>query len=185
MVWQNPKIRLCHGTNTHVLPHAALTLYQVLSAFRLNVLHSNRPVDFGRGFYTTTILHQAREWANDGVRRLSRLAQPIACNAVVVQFSIDRDALAGLETMTFVAPTDDYFDFVASCRSGFAPHQRAGALATKRHYDVVYGPVALGLQKLVLHNCDQVSFHDQTSAARLLRSPIVYELATASTGLLP
>jgi hypothetical protein len=91
-----------------------------------------------------------------------------------------------MNILGFVAPTDDFFDFVEHCRlrPGSLLHMRTGPNAGKGHYDIVFGPVALGFQKLVLHNCDQVSFHDQQEAAKVLVNPVVLEYSFDADGLL-
>jgi hypothetical protein len=104
--------------------------------------------------------------------------------AFVLQFLVDRERLAVAESLTFVAPTNDYYDFVAHNRTstGGAVHRRPSGL--KKHYDLVFGPVAMGLQRLVIHDCDQVSFHDQSLASQVLTAPLVCEYATDNDGLL-
>ena len=99
--------------------------------------------------------------------------------AVVLSFAIDRDLLAGADVLAFVVATTDYWDLIHDCRLGFAPHSPPGA---KKYYDVVYGPVSLWRQELIIHDCDQISVHDQSLANRLPQ-PIVYQVATSASGL--
>lgn len=178
---------LFHGTDSVSIAGAgggAVTLRSVslpLSGFRVQLTLCRPGTDFGQGFYTTSSEHQAREWANSRVRALLSRSPPIATNAVVLSFAVDRNWLAQLDALSFVLPSTDFFDLVDDCRLGFPPHGRAGG---KRSYDVVYGPVRMGPQKLVLHDCDQVSFHGP-SVVGLLPVPYVREVATAPTGLLP
>jgi hypothetical protein len=80
----------------------------------------------------------------------------------VLSFEIDRDLLAVLDTLAFVRPINDFWDLVQDCRGMFPPHQRRGQQAS---YDVVYGPVTLWPQRLVIQDCDQISFHTQRSRA--------------------
>lgn len=182
MGWNNQKLVLYHGSNTSMIAAASVDHGRPLPGFQINVAQSSRPTDFGRGFYATTNRRQACEWANEGVRRLSG----IPATALVLAFEVDRDALAALDTLIFVTPTDDYFDFVEHCRlrPGQLQHRR-GSAAAKAYYDVVFGPVSLGFQRLVIHNCDQVSFHNQKSAGALLANPVVIDYAYAPSGLLP
>ena len=60
------------------------------------------------------------------------------------------------------------------CRSGLAVHGRERHPrfnpAGKAPYDVVYGPVSLWRQVLVVKDCDQISFHT-TEALKLLPAP--------------
>ncbi len=108
--------------------------------------------DFGRGFYTTTAEHQAHVWA----ARVATL-WPDASPAVV-RLSVPREALAELRTLAFVRGdfhADEYWSFVHHCRKGAPDHGYRLA-----HYDVVFGPVAAyWYQKMLMADCDQVSFH--------------------------
>ena len=69
--------------------------------------------------YTTTNVHQAEQWGN---RRFHIGKSRGAKSAAVVEFTIDRDVLAGLEHMAFsredFAPNSDYWQLVAHCRGG-------------------------------------------------------------------
>lgn len=79
--------------------------------------------------------------------------------ATVIRFEVDRDKLALLEFLAFVTENsnNDFWDFVRSCRRSAPPsqHRRHG----NRRYDVVFGPVTLWPQTLVIKDCDQISFH--------------------------
>ena len=88
---------------------------------------SNRTLDYGSGFYTTTSLRQAEEW----VRR--RMAEHKADKGFVNIFELDEKALKNLNCLFFDKPSDEWVDFVMQNRmqKGYS-HQ----------YDVVYGPVA-------------------------------------------
>jgi hypothetical protein len=75
--------------------------------------------------------------------------------------------LASLESLSFVLETPDFWALVDDCRSRFPPHQRTGR---QPEYDVVYGPVTLWPQRLVIKDCDQIGFHTLGAAARLPRA---------------
>jgi hypothetical protein len=168
-----------HGTDSGSLAaYGSLVLYAPLAGFAINITLCRPNTDFGRGFYLTTNDHQARQWANTRVRRL-RSPRGASLQAVVLSFSIDRDLLADADVLAFVVATTDYWDLVHDCRLGFAPHGRPG---TKKYYDIVYGPVSLWRQELMIHDCDQISVHDQSLANRLSR-PIVHQIATSAGGL--
>jgi hypothetical protein len=181
--WNNQPAVLFHGTDTTTLTGLQIALHSLVSGFKISLQKCRPNSDFGRGFYMTTNELQAREWANVRVRqsRSGRCPNPgnPAC-AVLLAFYVDRSALAGLDTLVFVRPTDDYFAFVDDCRHGFAPHQRNG---TKKAYDVVFGPVRMWPQKLVIFDGDQVSFHTDEALA-ILPEPTVRDIGTASDGLI-
>jgi hypothetical protein len=158
--WGNKSLRAFHGTDSD-----SLTTGSGLSApptvgsqfSFVPKLALCRPfTDFGQGFYVTTRLHQARQWANARVRR-KKASPAISLKAVVIEFAFDRDWLASLDALAFVRDTDEYWDLVTDCRHTFPPHQRLAPHPAT--YDVVYGPVSLWPQTLVIGDADQISFH--------------------------
>jgi hypothetical protein len=128
--------------------------------------------EFGPGFYTTTSLHQARQWANQRVRRVNAPRQPPEI-AVVLRFQIDREAFQQQKAGD---------DFIRSRRSSFlgfcglcSPARPSLASSTRRSqqtpfpemYEVVHGPVTIWQQTLVIKDCDQVSFHSSRAVSAL------------------
>src|SRR5437764_15305836 len=85
--WTNQDILLYHGT---LHAHVASLLRGV------NVVAGRARSDFGRGFYTTTFLAQARNWALQMSIRLAG-SQP-----AVIRFRVNRDTLAKLQTLWFI-----------------------------------------------------------------------------------
>lgn len=100
--WNNDPLTVYHGTDDVSLGQPGITRGTVLTGFVVNLSLCRPLTDFGQGFYTTTSLHQAREWANARVRRVLAPAQ--RHTAVVIQFSLDRDWLAGLDALAFARP---------------------------------------------------------------------------------
>ena len=177
--WSNGLLTAFHGTDSGSLAgYGPLALDAPLAGFAVDIARCRPNTDFGQGFYLATNDHQARQWANTRVHRL-RGPRSTRLQAIVLSFAIDRDLLAGADILAFVVATTDYWDLVHDCRLGFAPHSRAGA---KKYYDVVYGPVSLSRQELIIHDCDQISVHDQSLANRLPQ-PIVHQVATSASGL--
>jgi hypothetical protein len=124
------------------------------------------PTDFGTGFYTTTRLRQAENWANK-VSEGKRGAKP-----AVVQFVISREALGRLETLAFVRghdSADDLWSLIFHCRNGGADHSRKEGTG---FYDVVYGPVAVKWkQRIAALDGDQISFHTAAAESALNQRP--------------
>jgi hypothetical protein len=152
--WSNPNAVLYHGTTKK---HADAILRQGIDP---SLGEPN--TDFGRGFYTTTNREQAEEWAQV---KAAQSGDP----AVVLQLTIDRQALARMRTLAFVLPSPDYWSLIERCRDGTDI-----AHATEERYDVVYGPVAKrwfgsGAYKII-EGYDQASFHGG-AAKRLLNDP--------------
>ena len=150
MPWQNGPLVVYHGTDN--LSATAIRRSGIdRSKFRPKT-------DFGSGFYVTTVLHQAEQWANQRTRRTAS-----AHNAEVLEYTLARDELASLDHLAFVVDSRDYYDLIAFCRAGNPSHGRQAA------YDVVYGPVSLWPQQLAIANCDQILFSDPTRISGFTR----------------
>ncbi len=172
MAWQNGPVALYHGTDD--LSAAIIASPSFPMNHSVNLGRSNALTDFGRGFYVTTSLHQARNWANNRYRRA--LATPSPANhAVVLRFDVARDVLATLNVLCFVTEgsSQDYWDFITHCRNAMGSHMFQGS----RDYDVVFGPVSLWPQTLVIKDCDQISFHTNNSL-QVLPTPELHQRGT-------
>lgn len=86
-IWSDQDIVLYHGT----LDSFVASILQEIDLNRCKHLR-----DFGRGFYTTTNLRQAERWAN------ALAAQTAAALHAVIEFTEERNGLAGLDTLFFV-----------------------------------------------------------------------------------
>lgn len=150
IAWNNGPVRLYHGCDDR----SAAAIRTPRHPFRhgIDLARCRLRTDFGQGFYTTTSEHQAKQWANQRIRRISKVSP--APVATVIAFDVARDDLAVQEDLVFVVDGPDFYALVNYCRGGFTPHGRAAGV-----YDVVYGPVSLWQQQLVIKDCDQVSFH--------------------------
>ncbi|WP_404653829.1 DUF3990 domain-containing protein [Bradyrhizobium sp. USDA 336] len=111
--------------------------------------------DFGPGFYTTTWLDQAKNWAN--LRVLKTRGRFPDVKAVVLSLRLARNRFANLQSLIFPSDRDNFYSFVAYCRDGGDPH--AHLAYRSGPYDVVAGPVTVARQTLVIGQADQVSFH--------------------------
>lgn len=92
------------------------------------ILPSQRMLDFGQGFYTTTNEEQAKRWAR-------RVASRRKCDKHIVSvYEFDENkALAELEVKRFERADESWLEFVCICRSG---------KKASEDYDIVIGPVA-------------------------------------------
>lgn len=91
------------------------------------IRESNRTLDYGQGFYTTTSYEQAEAWVK---RRMDEKK----CNkGYVCVYELNDERVQTLNTLIFKSPTEEWVDFVMKNRTekGFA-----------HDYDIVYGPVA-------------------------------------------
>ena len=91
------------------------------------IRESNRTLDYGRGFYTTTSFKQAEDW----VRR--RMSENKVSVGYVCVYELDESALQNLKALVFETPTDEWVDFVMKNRT---------LKGYEHEYDLVYGPVA-------------------------------------------
>ena len=91
------------------------------------IRESNRTLDYGRGFYTTTSYEQAEAW----VRR--RMNEKRFSHGYVCVYELDESALQNLNTLIFEQPTEEWVDFVMKNRT------QKGYV---HEFDLVYGPVA-------------------------------------------
>ena len=91
------------------------------------IRESNRTLDYGQGFYTTTSYEQAEAW----VRR--RVNEKRTSRGYVCAYELDESALQNLKTLIFEQPTEEWVDFVMKNRT------QKGYV---HDFDIVYGPVA-------------------------------------------
>jgi hypothetical protein len=159
-----------------ILYHATINLYISSIRNRIDVMRGRPKRDFGQGFYTTTKRRQAQAWAwrcaieySDENPLSRRRPRPM-----IVRFGVDRDAIAGLETLSFVRgdhEAADFWSFVHHCRSGEIGHARSVPPNPGEWYDVVVGPVAAFWDmNLMIADSDQMSFHTPRGADLLGRS---------------
>lgn len=91
------------------------------------IRESNRTLDYGQGFYTTTSYEQAEAW----VRR--RMNEKRTSRGYVCVYKLNEAALGSLKTLIFEQPTEEWVDFVMKNRT------QKGYV---HEFDIVYGPVA-------------------------------------------
>lgn len=91
-----------------------------------DVEHSYRLLDFGRGFYVTTVKEQAERWAR-------RKADIFGKNKAIVNIYRMNDDTNGFQVKFFKEDLIEWIDFVCRCRDGEKDYQK---------YDVIFGKVA-------------------------------------------
>lgn len=91
------------------------------------IIVSNRTLDFGAGFYTTSSEVQAMKWAKQqAIRRGGGVP-------TVSVFELDEDKLGELSILRFDTADADWLNYVTANRKG---------TYTGKKYDMVIGPVA-------------------------------------------
>lgn len=93
----------------------------------LEIRKSNRFLDFGNGFYTTTNLDQATNFAKKVAKRINQ------DNCFVSVYSFDDSRINDLKILSFNSPDEKWLDFVSNNRNG---------TSLNNNYDLIYGPVA-------------------------------------------
>lgn len=88
--------------------------------------HSYRNLDFGKGFYVTTVREQAERWAK-------RKADLSGDSSGVISVYDMSDNYDSFRVMNFAEDMDSWIDFVCACRDG-----ETGYL----EYDIIIGKVA-------------------------------------------
>ena len=91
-----------------------------------DVARSRGNLDFGRGFYATSIKSQSETWA----RRKAALEKGAA---FVNEYDLDEGKLEGCAILRFPNPDEKWVRFVCDCRRG------GGAF---KNYDLIIGGVA-------------------------------------------
>jgi len=154
--WNDQNILLYHGTSDLWTP----SILRAVDLRRAQAL-----TDFGRGFYTTTKLDQARRWAND-------VARTSGGSAAVIEFDVERNALAQLKCLFFIRSDTlavDFWSFVQYCKTIQGDHRRR---YTAGYYDIAAGPVLGDWKKQsVIRDSDQVSFHTDAAVDVLNQLP--------------
>lgn len=139
------------------------------------LLETQRFLDFGKGFYTTTNQNQAERWALIKQKRLQSEAK-----AIVSIYHLPKDIFSDklYEIHEFTKADEQWLDFVFQNRKRSAEHK----------FDMVIGPVAndtlyatltlyeVGIlskpetiQRLKVHKLfDQISFHSEKAINQLV-----------------
>src|SRR4051794_20216787 len=166
VIWKNDDLVLYHGcSDLSLQPGNPQGIALNTPSHGIQYSRSRERLDFGRGFYTTTWLYQARLWANE--RRISDLKITRTAKAVVLRIEMKRNDLADLKWLGFVEwQNSGWFSFKKFCRSGARLH--APPQYRSHPYDVVYGPLAAGrAAQLSFGGGDQLSFHTEEATKRI------------------
>ena len=145
-----------------------------------DVLHSYRPLDFGKGFYVTTNREQAERWA----RRKSDLYHKAKGYVNVYEMSEDESAF---RVKTFPEDLLEWIDFVCDCRDGKADYQLYDIIKGKVANDKVYRVVDMyhtgiwdkerAIREIKVYpGYDQIAFISQSSIDALLNYQSVKEV---------
>jgi hypothetical protein len=102
-----------------ILYHGSSTIVQ-----NPDVQHSRTKVDFGKGFYTTPLYEQAEKWCE----KFKRIGE----RGIISKYNFDETAYNNVKVLKFNDYSEEWLDFILSCRSGM----------DSSDYDIVIGGVA-------------------------------------------
>jgi len=89
-----------------------------------DLLHSRPNLDFGKGFYLTSIREQAIKWCGKFVKR--------GKEGVISNYMLDEDLFQRLKVLQFGTYSEEWLEFILACRSG----------EDSSDYDAVCGGIA-------------------------------------------
>ena len=78
---------------------------------RPDTAHFRDYLDFGKGFYVTTLREQAEQYA----KRFTLRGE----SAFINQYELNESDFAGFSVKRFVSYDEEWLDFVMGCRNGF------------------------------------------------------------------
>ena len=138
---------------------------------RPQIIVSNKFLDFGCGFYTTTNQEQALRWAEIKKKRIK------GEKAYLNIYEIDELLLSNFSVLRFDNPSREWVEFVIANRRGVASHNYdivTGAVANDTLYRTItiYESGVLTFEetinRLKVHTLfDQLSFHTEKALAGL------------------
>jgi hypothetical protein len=145
-----------------------------------DVLHSFRPLDFGKGFYVTTVKEQAEKWA----RRKADLYNKPSGVVNLYQMKEDKE---GLVEKTFPEDLNEWIDFVCACRDGGNEYTKYDIISGKVANDKVFRVVDMyhqgiwdkerALKEIKVYDVyDQIAFISQRAIDQLLSFESHYEV---------
>ncbi len=137
-----------------------------------DVIHSYRPLDFGKGFYVTTNKEQAEIWA----KRKSVITG--AKKAVVNIYEMCED-FGALVCKNFGENVSEWIDFVCACRDGGTDYEKFDVIIGKVANDKVFRVVDMyrsgiwdkerAIKEIRAYpNYDQIAFISQKAIEQLL-----------------
>ncbi|MGN1407687.1 DUF3990 domain-containing protein [Lactobacillus sp.] len=138
-----------------------------------DVNHSFRDLDFGRGFYVTTVKEQAEKWAKRKAA-FSKTDSPAILNVYEL-----KEDMGGFKFKDFDGDLDTWIDFVCKCRDGNQDYRQFDLIKGKVADDKVFRVVdfyhsgiwdkARAIKEIrVYPTYDQIAFITQNSIDQLL-----------------
>ena len=144
----------------------------IITVDRPDVNHSYRPLDFGKGFYVTSVREQAERWAR-------RKAALLGKEKAIISVYEMKENTAGLKVKSFAPDLLDWIDLVCECRDGKTEYQKYDLICGKVANDRVFRVVDMyhtgiwdkerALKEIKVYpTYDQIAFITQKAIERLL-----------------
>lgn len=145
-----------------------------------DVFHSLRTLDFGKGFYVTSVKEQAIRWA----KRKSDILGTL--KAYINEYKM-KDDLSGFNVKNFNDDLENWIDFVCNCRNGKNEYEQFDIIIGKVADDKVYRVVDMynkgiwdkkrALEEIKAYpNYNQIAFVKQNAIKALLSFRAAYEV---------
>lgn len=145
-----------------------------------DVNHSYRNLDFGKGFYVTTVKAQATRWA-------LRKADLVESGRAILNVYEMAGATSNLACKAFGNDLESWIDFVCDCRDGAPVYQKYDLISGKVANDKVYRVVDMyhagiwdkerAIREIrAYQNYDQIAFVTQRAIDQLLTFKLSEEL---------
>ncbi len=150
-----------------------------------DTLHSYRALDFGKGFYVTTVREQAERWAR-------RKADLTGGKAIVNQY-VMKEVSTDLRIKRFSDDLQEWIEFVYACRDGSAEYEQHDVIIGKVANDKVFRVVDMyrtgiwdkdrAMKEIrVYPNYDQIAFVTQRAIDELLEYQSWYKAGESRDG---
>ena len=138
-----------------------------------DIKHSYRPLDFGKGFYVTSVYEQAERWAR-------RKADLFGSDKAIISVYGMREETDELQVKTFGPNLLEWIDFVCKCRDGGTEYQKFDVICGKVANDRVFRVVDMyhagiwdkerALKEIKVYpSYDQIAFITQKAIDQLLK----------------
>ncbi|WP_036610873.1 DUF3990 domain-containing protein [Oribacterium sp. P6A1] len=145
-----------------------------------DINHSYRPLDFGKGFYVTTVKEQAEKWAK-------RKADIFNKAYSIVNSYVMSEDMGDLLHKTFSEDLIEWIDFVCDCRAEGTEYLKYDVISGKVANDKVFRVVDMYHQGIwdrdralkeirIYETYDQIAFITQKSIDKLLKFDSYYEV---------
>jgi len=106
-----------------------------------NLSFSRKELDFGTGFYTTSIKEQAEKWSLKFKKRHKQ--------SMVSMYEFDENIIDKIQVLKFNSYSEEWLDFVVLCRTGKNLEENYDLIIGGISNDDVFNTLQLFLDKLI------------------------------------